>query len=300
VLCDAQGRAKIADFGIAVAGESDGLTAAGTVLGTAAYISPEQASGDRVMQASDVYSFGVILYRMLTGRLPFESEDGLALIAMQRDDPPPPLSAFRPDAPARLESVAMAALAKSPADRPQDGAALLAELQSTGRDVGGETAATQILRPERRHRIRTGVLAAVLAAAGVGAAIAVTVDGSKPAGPPSSTAPPTVQPSTTPTTSSAEPIVPPSTTAGTTTAQPATTETGETSPPATTAAPTTAAPVTIAPAPLPSPPPPPSTTSPPLVPITTEPTTTTTPLTTAAPTLTDTATPTTTTPGPQG
>ena len=128
VLFDAAGRAKIADFGIARLSEAEGLTAPGVVLGTAAYLSPEQAAGEPATPASDVYAFGVILYRMLTGRLPFESKDGLALAAMHRDLPPPPLSELRPDAPAKLESLATAALAKSPADRPRDGAALVAEL----------------------------------------------------------------------------------------------------------------------------------------------------------------------------
>src|SRR5438552_2023896 len=86
VLFDEEGRAKLADFGIArlVAGEGT-LTEAGTVLGTAAYISPEQASGMPATPASDVYSFGVILYRMLTGELPFASDDPLTLALQHRD-----------------------------------------------------------------------------------------------------------------------------------------------------------------------------------------------------------------------
>ncbi len=129
VLFDEEGRAKLADFGIARMVSGDGtLTEAGTVLGTAAYISPEQAAGAPASEASDVYSFGVILYRMLTGRLPFESSDPMQLVMQHRDDTPPPVASFRADAPAALESTATAALAKDPRDRPPDGAALLAEL----------------------------------------------------------------------------------------------------------------------------------------------------------------------------
>ncbi len=136
ILFDAAGQAKIADFGTARLGEGDGLTAVGTVLGTAAYIAPEQAAGESVTPASDVYSFGVLLFRMLTGRLPFESDDALVTVGMHRDRPAPPIAELRPDAPARLESTATAALAKSPADRPRDGAALLAELGGDGPAVG--------------------------------------------------------------------------------------------------------------------------------------------------------------------
>ena len=87
VLFDEEGRPKLADFGIARMAAGDGtLTEAGTVLGTAAYISPEQAAGAPATEASDVYSFGVILYRMLTGRLPFESDDPMQLVMQHRDE----------------------------------------------------------------------------------------------------------------------------------------------------------------------------------------------------------------------
>src|SRR5437764_8378442 len=95
VLFDEEGRAKLADFGIARLAAGGGtLTEAGTVLGTAAYISPEQATGTPATAASDVYSFGVMLYRMLTGRLPFESNDPMELVMMNRDQAPPPITAF--------------------------------------------------------------------------------------------------------------------------------------------------------------------------------------------------------------
>jgi serine/threonine-protein kinase len=128
VLFGASGNAKLADFGLALLGDAPSLTGAGTVLGTAAYIAPEQVAGQPVTPATDVYSFGVILFRMLTGRLPFEAADAYTLATMHRDRPPPSVFDLRPRAPARLESLVFAALAKSPADRPPDGRALLAEL----------------------------------------------------------------------------------------------------------------------------------------------------------------------------
>jgi serine/threonine-protein kinase len=310
VLFDAQGRAKIADFGIARIGKGGGLTAAGVVLGTAAYISPEQAAGESVSPASDVYSFGVILYRMLAGRLPFESEDGLAVVAMHRDDPPPPLAAFRPQAPAQLESVAMAALAKSPADRPSDGTALLVELEVSGPAPGGEAAPTQVVRTTPRPRIRTTVLAAaLLAAAGVGLAIALTV-GDERSAPPSTSTPATRPGATGAATAPIEPTTLAPVAPGTLTTSEATTTSPATSTPpeptvtqrATTPSLTTfpvttlpvATSVTTLPAPAPVPPPP--TTAAPSLPATTVPP----PATTTVTAPTDTTPAAATTPGPQG
>ena len=92
VLFDGEGVAKIADFGIARLIGSGTLTETGTLLGTAAYISPEQAQGLPATAASDVYSFGVILYRLLAGRLPFESESPMELARMHVQEAPFPVS----------------------------------------------------------------------------------------------------------------------------------------------------------------------------------------------------------------
>jgi eukaryotic-like serine/threonine-protein kinase len=159
IMFDAEDRAKIADFGIARMMGSGTLTEAGTVLGTASYISPEQASGDPAGPASDVYSFGVILFRMLTGRLPFVSTNAMELVRRHRDEAPPSVADFRSDAPPRLEAVVVAALAKDPAARPANGGALLRQLRGTEGAARAllapdafpsATAATQILRPPRQ------------------------------------------------------------------------------------------------------------------------------------------------------
>src|SRR2546423_13349343 len=129
VLFDEEGRPKVADFGIAsmTAGEGT-LTEAGTLLGTAAYISPEQAAGEPASAASDVYSFGVILFQMLTGELPFVAEDAFGLANMHRHTPPPAVEALQPSAPADLAALVAAALRKDPARRPPDGETLLTAL----------------------------------------------------------------------------------------------------------------------------------------------------------------------------
>jgi serine/threonine protein kinase len=171
VLFDSEGRAKIADFGIAWIGGAPTLTDAGTVLGTAAYISPEHAAGEPATLASDVYSFGVILFRMLTGRLPFEADSALELVEMHRRLDAPPVEVLRPDAPARLAAVAAAALARDPRRRPADGAALAAELgMEPARDR--MDAPTLVLRRGRNptRRLAVAVTALLVLAAGLASA----------------------------------------------------------------------------------------------------------------------------------
>src|SRR5262249_13824643 len=151
VLFDQESRPKVADFGIArMLSGGHTLTEAGTLLGTAAYISPEQAAGDAATAASDVYSFGVILYRMLTGRLRFEAADPMELVRMHRDDAPPPIGALRPDVPAALAATVTAALAKDPANRPADGTALQHEL---GVPTTADTTAPTLLLSEDETRV---------------------------------------------------------------------------------------------------------------------------------------------------
>src|SRR5262245_19884294 len=99
ILFDEDGNAKLADFGIARLGGAATLTEAGTMLGTAAYISPEQARAEPVTPATDVYSFGVVLYRLLTGQLPFEAEGTLELAMQHVNAEPTPIHELRPDAP---------------------------------------------------------------------------------------------------------------------------------------------------------------------------------------------------------
>jgi eukaryotic-like serine/threonine-protein kinase len=252
ILFDAEGRAKISDFGIARLGDAGTLTEAGTVLGTAAYISPEQGAGEPATPASDVYSFGVVLFRMLTGRLPFEAEQPFALVQMHRTEPPPSVADFRPDAPARIESLVAAMLAKDPRERPPDGSALVAEMATPAGEPTATMPAPRTASQDRRVRFGIAALVlALLAAGGVALALVATHDES-PATSTSqavstpkarthtATAPPpvTTTPSTTETTT-------PSTTASTATTRPQTTAPTETQPPTTTEPPVTTAPTTI-------------------------------------------------------
>jgi serine/threonine protein kinase len=175
VLFDRDGRSKIADFGIAHVQGRDTLTEAGTILGTAAYISPEQVKGEPATPASDVYSFGVLLYRLLAGRLPFEAATPTKLAALHRDAEPPPLPPGLDDV-QPLAALVMAALAKEPSRRPADGAALIGALDGQSVLEAGTTAILQPPAPLGAPRRRASVIAGLsvvagLAAAGVLAAI---------------------------------------------------------------------------------------------------------------------------------
>lgn len=116
------GDVKITDFGISRAADQASLTATGTVMGTARYLSPEQATGEPTSPASDLYSLGVVGYEALAGHSPFPAETPVAQAMAHVHDTPQPLPAGVPGAVADL---VMSLLAKDPKSRPQDGAALV-------------------------------------------------------------------------------------------------------------------------------------------------------------------------------
>jgi serine/threonine-protein kinase len=146
VIVDEADHAKVTDFGIARAGASE-MTETGSIMGTAQYLSPEQAQGHAVTGASDLYSVGVTLYEMLAGRLPFEGDSAVAIALKHLSEPPVPLSQLRPDINPALESVVMAALAKDPAQRWQTADDFAAALDAAraqidaGANGGQDTAA---------------------------------------------------------------------------------------------------------------------------------------------------------------
>jgi len=119
VLIDSHGNVFLTDFGIAKLLESASprLTQTDAIMGTPAYISPEQAQGHPVDQRSDIYSLGIILYEMVTGSVPFTAETPLAVLFKHISDPLPPPSLVKPDIPPVIEQVLLKALAKDPRDR---------------------------------------------------------------------------------------------------------------------------------------------------------------------------------------
>ncbi len=128
VILDEEGRARVTDFWIARAGASD-MTLTGSIMGTAQYLSPEQAQGLAVSAASDLYSIGVILYELLTGVVPFEGETAVAIAFKQVSAEPYPPSALNPALPHTLDAVVLRALAKDPAQRYADADELIAALE---------------------------------------------------------------------------------------------------------------------------------------------------------------------------
>jgi hypothetical protein len=123
----------LADFGIAklLLGEGRDLTQQGMVLGTAAYMAPEQAFGLPVDQRTDLYSLGVVLYELVTGRVPFDAETPVMVLMKQAYEPPEPPRAINPDVPIEVEQFLLQALAKDPGDRFQSADAMAAAITAT-------------------------------------------------------------------------------------------------------------------------------------------------------------------------
>ena len=163
---------KIADFGIARLTNATQLTQAGTVLGTAAYLAPEQALGEQVTGAADVYSLGAVLYELLAGNPPYVFETLGELTVKQREGPPPPITGVSPE----LQEVVLRCLRPEPAERPSSPAALARELAEASPEpptvtlpAADATAATRVMERPRRTVHVTWSQAAVAAVLGVAA-----------------------------------------------------------------------------------------------------------------------------------
>jgi serine/threonine-protein kinase len=131
LLLDHNDRLAVADFGIARVAWEDQLTATGQVLGTAAYLSPEQAMGEAATAASDRYALAVVAYELLAGARPFEAEHFAAQARAHVEDPPPPASERAPELSRAVDAVLERGLAKDPADRWPSSAAFVDALERT-------------------------------------------------------------------------------------------------------------------------------------------------------------------------
>jgi len=169
VIVDDEGRAKVTDFGIARAGASD-MTETGSIMGTAQYLSPEQAQGHPVDARSDLYSIGIVLYELLCGVPPFDAESPVTIALKQVSEEPVPLAQRNPAVSSALDAVVKRALRKDPAERFQDADEFIAALESAiaGRYVEtvgvADDRVAAVEEEDRRNLRRIALIALVLLA----------------------------------------------------------------------------------------------------------------------------------------
>jgi DNA-binding NarL/FixJ family response regulator len=146
------GQVKLMDFGLAISGHTKRLTATGRIIGTPAYLSPEQAQGLPLTPRTDIYSTGVVLYEMVTGVLPFDSDDIGVLLLQQVKKLPQPPSELVPEIPLNLERTILKALAKQPEARFQTAgamaAALAASVPKSDQTIGAEAVMLEVEHSE--------------------------------------------------------------------------------------------------------------------------------------------------------
>ena len=168
IVLNGRGQVKVTDFGIARAGTAPAMTETGSIIGTAQYLSPEQAKGKAVEQSSDLYSMGVVLYEMLTGKVPFEGENPIAIALKHLSDVPVPPQALAPRIPDNLNAVVMRALAKDPRDRYPTAEEFIADLERCRQNLP-VAAVAATADSAMTSVIPAGVAAAAGAALGAGA-----------------------------------------------------------------------------------------------------------------------------------
>ena len=140
-MLDRNGSVHVVDFGVASAAGTDALTMTGTVLGTAGYLSPEQAQGEKATPASDRYSLAIVAFELLSGRRPFENDSITAEAAAHVNAPVPSIAQICERLPAELDAVIRQALAKDPAERFETASEFVAALRAALAAVGGAIAA---------------------------------------------------------------------------------------------------------------------------------------------------------------
>jgi len=211
LLLSTDGVLKLGDFGIAAGHDGTRLTLAGTVLGTAGYLAPEQARGEEVTAAADIYAVGAVLYELVTGE-PSRTAGSLAELGSEDGFGPPDLAARVPSAPRELVAAVNACLSARPEDRPPSAAALArllapvaSEAETLSLPPDPAQRATEILaRPDRTRtwwagrRLAAIATLVVAAVAGLVAAVALSGGGGNASPPPGSTSQTVTPPATAP------------------------------------------------------------------------------------------------------
>jgi serine/threonine-protein kinase len=197
VLIDAEGRAKLTDFGISRQLEQDGMTATGRVLGTTDYVAPEQAMGHPVDQRSDIYSLGVVLYEMLVGQVPFQADSQVGVAMKHVNEELPDVQQRRPELSAAAAMVVERATAKDPDRRYQQVGELIDDLSTAleveaaraGSTTGEATSILEAVPPAERklggaggRRSWLAIGALVLLAAAILLAVQLVGSGNGPGG----------------------------------------------------------------------------------------------------------------------
>ena len=199
MLLDAAGDVKVTDFGIARIATTPSMTEPGSIVGTAFYISPEQASGDPVGPESDLYSLGVVLYEMLTGQVPYDAEEPVAILMQHLEGDLRPPKELNPEVPEKLDDITVRLLARDRENRYADASSLIDSLKQVrsgapaAPDVADETGAgvsqtdvREVARtPEKRRRPWFAAVASlvllVVVVAGLGLWLAGSYSGADPA-----------------------------------------------------------------------------------------------------------------------
>ena len=189
VLLDSEsGRALVTDFGIARTAEGGSLTATGMVVGTPAYLSPEQVTGEPSDHRADIYALGVMMYQMLAGRPPFIGATPTAVLMKRLGGPPQPLRDLRPDVPDHVAELVDACLATDPTERLDNAGDIVRAITGHSPVSGGHTTATRMRVAKERARSRTPILVLagiIVVAAGIGAFLSMRRPANVPAvGPP--------------------------------------------------------------------------------------------------------------------
>jgi eukaryotic-like serine/threonine-protein kinase len=174
LLLDGADNVHVADFGIASAAGMDSLTKTGTVIGTAAYLSPEQAQGERATPGSDRYALAVVAWELLTGRRPFEGDTPAAEAAAHVHAEVPAIGSQRRDLPQELDGVFARALAKDPAGRYGSAAEFVADLRDAVHDASPRTAVLDAI-PSRARRGPLPIVVALVALVGAGLVVAALI-----------------------------------------------------------------------------------------------------------------------------